>query len=574
MAGGGQRYGGYALKLGDNDAERRYGAIIRPNAPGDPLPSSGSLGFVAQLQQDLTTLGFLELGEGTPGIFDTVIKWAVREFQIASSAPGKGAARLIDQTYTGSLSAAKLAQHTLTGNEIYSKKEGVSGVVGPDTTAAIGAWLGGYLRCPVVFQSYAVAQPKHKPKVFTLIEEGFWQASRKLKFTPAGHSPRVFACDFTGDYDALPAADDGSVPKAPAGSRCFPVGRRNVFGKGSAQTIGPYSTSTDSLVASKRAVAAVSPAALTAKQWAKLTPSEQSTYRVVRAVAQLECGGVLDSLNAYDGLRVSAGLFHPGAFTNLKKPAGQVTKAELGAFLAYVKSQVNGTFGDLFENRGVSVKEAWGDGTVYNSSQAKYEANISLQGVDGTFAAVTAANDADYIRNWPWFYRFEMAFRSVDKLRTLWWPFARQRIADILSTPWPSPVPGGGTGVRIGDVFRSEASIASLLRWHVLLPAHIVSGGKAGSRVLKIFAKSGISPLLMLSHYGSNEEQMLLDAIRTVAAATGSKELQHGLNTIRAGSRGRTPDTTDPANTAPPLRTDRSFQFFADGIPFPRTVSA
>jgi hypothetical protein len=574
-----ERYGGYVLRLGDNDAGLRYGSFVRPNAPVDMLPIRGGHGFVAQLQQDLVTLGFLEPNEVTLGTFDEIIKWAVREFQIVSSAPGKGAAKLLDQTYTGPLSASKLTPHTLDGDEIYSKKESISGVVGTDTTTAIAAWIKGFLRCPIVFQSYDVIRHKNppKPKTFNLIEEGFWRASRMLASGPSGKAPQVFACDFTGDYDSLPAADDGSIPKAPAGARCFPVGRRNVFGKKPAQTVGPYSVADNTLLVSGRGLAAVSPAALIGKQWddQSLSSSEKSTYRVIRAVAQLECGGLFDSLNAYDDLRVSAGLFHPGAFTKVKKPAGQVTKAELGAFLAYLKSEATSTFDDLFENRGVSVTENWGDATIYNSIQAKYEAHISLQGADGKFTSVTLGNDADYLRNWPWFYRFEMAFRSVDKLRTLWWAYGRQRVADILAAPWPSPAPGGGNGVTIGAVFRSEASIAALLRWHVLLPGHIVSGGKAGPKVLKIFDRSGITPLLMLTKYGLQEEQKLFSAICSAAASYGSKELQHGLNVIQAGTRGQPPsDAIDPGDAPATLGVDRTFQFFSNGIPYPRAVFA
>ena len=571
MSGGDGRYGGYALKLGDNDAERRYGALVRPNQPGDPLPARGSPGFVAQLQQDLTTLGFLEPGEGTPGTFDTIVKWAVREFQIVASALGKGGAALLNPAYSGPLSAAQLGRHTLVDKEIYSKSEGISGVAGQGTTAAISAWIDGHVRCPVVFQSYETF--KSPWRFGKLIEEGFWQASRRFRPGASGSFPCVFACDFTGDYDTLPAPDADKIPKAPIGARCYPVGHRAVYSYDDHQTVGPtVKYDIEVLVVSRRAAVAVSPTTLIGKQWTALTDAEKSTYRVIRAVAQAECTGKYDAVNAYDDGWISAGLYHPTAFTRVS--TDQVTKAELGAFLAYVKSQAASTFGDLFENRGVSVKELWGDKTIYNSSQAKYEANISFQGADNQFTAVTSASDADYLRNWPWFYRFEMAFRAVDKLRLLWWPYGRQRLADILSTPWPAPAPGGGKGVTIGNVFRSEASVAALLRWHVLMPKHIVQGGQAGAMVQKIFAKSKIDPKLMLSKYGSTEEQKLLDAIHGVAATAGSPELKDTLNRMRAGSRGQAGGTSDPGATQPQLGIDPSFQFFADGIPFPRTVSA
>jgi hypothetical protein len=576
---GGERYGGYALKLGDSDVTKRYGALVRPNLPSDPIPTIGTRGFVAQLQQDLITLGFLEPNESTPGSFDNILKWAVREFQIMGSAPDMGGAKLSDPGYTGPLSAAKLTRHTLTGNEIYTKGDGISGVAGTATAAAIDAWISAKLRCPVVFQSYDVIPPPRTkqtprpPPTFDLIEEGFWRASRTLRASPSGRGRvRVFACDFTGAYDAAPVPSAGRVPPAPSGARSFPVGRRNVFGKGTHQTIGPYSTIGDTFVAPSRAVVGISPTTLVNKT--VLTASELSTYSVVRAVAQVECGGLFDSLNAYDGERVSAGLYHLGAFTPIKNPAGGVAKGELGAFFAYVKSQAPAVFDALLGSRGVAVVENWGDASVYNTSQSKYEAQFSLQGDGGAFAPVTAGTDADFLRNWTWFYRFEMGFRTIEQLRLLWWPYARQRLADILSTPWPDPAPGGGTTVTIGSIFRSELSAAVILRWHVLAPGNIVSGGKAGAVVRQAFATSGIPASLMLSQYQAAEEAKLIQGLYTVAESRGSQQIRHDLDTIRAGNRGQTSPTSHGQSAAPlPLGTDRTFQFFGDNIPFPRAVA-
>nr|BFE77735.1 hypothetical protein GCM10020093_003360 [Planobispora longispora] len=88
----------------------------------------------------------------------------------------------------------------------------------------------------------------------------------------------------------------------------------------------------------------------------------------------------------------------------------------------------------------------------------------------------------DVFRGWHWFYRFQMAARTVDGFRRRMWHMARLRLRDIAETPWNGPAeaptwtvpdpqaPGGLRPARIKDVITSERGMALVYRWHISLP--------------------------------------------------------------------------------------------------------
>jgi hypothetical protein len=113
-------------------------------------------------------------------------------------------------------------------------------------------------------------------------------------------------------------------------------------------------------------------------------------------------------------------------------------------------------------------------------------AQTDRTGAAKAFADTVAEHD--YLRGWHWTYRFVAALRGRDGLRRAMWPLERQRIADILSTPWDGPNgpatvadvddgAGGTRKARIGDVLTSELAVARALAWHHAAPAGIVSPG-------------------------------------------------------------------------------------------------
>ena len=91
---GTERYGGWALRKGDRD----NGHVYEGQARLVDIPGAGVRGWVAQLREDLATLGFGPQfgyvdGEGLQATFDVDLERAVREFQISAAGAWQRALR-------------------------------------------------------------------------------------------------------------------------------------------------------------------------------------------------------------------------------------------------------------------------------------------------------------------------------------------------------------------------------------------------------------------------------------------------------------------------------------------------
>src|SRR5262249_12008568 len=78
------RYGSFALKRNDADAEGRYAGevrTIRAEQDCNNVPRLGSEQFVEALQAELRTLGFRHVDRGPKGVFGMHTEWALRDFQ-------------------------------------------------------------------------------------------------------------------------------------------------------------------------------------------------------------------------------------------------------------------------------------------------------------------------------------------------------------------------------------------------------------------------------------------------------------------------------------------------------------
>jgi hypothetical protein len=228
-----------------------------------------------------------------------------------------------------------------------------------------------------------------------------------------------------------------------------------------------------------------------------MTPEARSTFRVVRAVTEEECGGYLDSMNAYDTALLSAGCYHWTICLFLGTPV-RVEEGELAAFFAYLKGLGNGgntaaatSFHQSFQCFGCDIAETWANNTsragtlCWDSTLRKYTATVQLESEEVGLISLTDAALAEWFRGWHWFYRIAMAIRTDATLRARMWDYARLRVRDVLATPWGADAPWGGTlkngtdPATIGDVFTSEQAAAILVRWHVWKPAHVVNGSTA-----------------------------------------------------------------------------------------------
>ena len=150
-----------------------------------------------------------------------------------------------------------------------------------------------------------------------------------------------------------------------------------------------------------------------------LSARQLSTYKVIRAVAEVECLGFFDSLNAYDNAIVSLGPCHWTA--GIVARNGTVDEGELCAFLSYLKHADSVAYHQAFGFFGVGIADAWvnsagvaNGSNLWQSSSRKYTSWLTQQQDDGSYRPVPALEaDANYFKNWHWFYRLSMAGRTI-----------------------------------------------------------------------------------------------------------------------------------------------------------------
>ncbi|MFJ1596542.1 peptidoglycan-binding protein [Streptomyces sp. NPDC088261] len=260
--------------------------------------------------------------------------------------------------------------------------------------------------------------------------------------------------------------------------------------------------------------------------FARLTPAETSTFKVIRAVSEVEAMGFFDGVNAHDNALASLGLCHwtmgrilppEDTDTPADREYWKTEESELWAFFAYLKTYDRPAYDQLLGVCGVAPDREWtGTGKAQNfngrkpprglwqSSQRKFVAygtatdrNGAAQPLDGFTARAGSpvrgygeVGELEYFRTWHWFHRFVMAGRTSERFRHAMWDMARMRVRDLLTAQWnrtdikqPRRMVAGTT---IGDVFRSERTVALILRWHVLAPGNVLRDGKAAEYLHRV----------------------------------------------------------------------------------------
>jgi hypothetical protein len=481
-------YGCHDLRRGDMDSDP--GNHNRPkwggqaNAPADRCPpplaaAAANPQHVRQLQADLRSLGFLIVGAPS-GTFDRNTEWGVREFQIYAKmdlvARVQPAAAAHLQQGADVVAAANGHDTASNTSEYVNSLEStgntapyagpVSGVVNAATRAAIDHWLRNKWRCPVVIEAWTVTRGRRTaPAAINLWAHDAHPSS----------APRMYARDFT-NYYTFPATRN--------------VNDMHVIGDYVTYLSwsGPRSVPPTHVWTSEGEML---PAALVGN--ASPTGSTLSTYRVVRAVSEVECIGYFDSINCYDNAFVSAG---PGHWTIGIVQTSSVDEGELCGYLAYLRHIDPVAFRQAFEFFGMRIDENWvsaagpADGAdLFSRSQRKYTGWPALQQENGTFARMARTEaDGNYFKTWHWHYRFVMAGRTIQGYRERMWDMTRIRLRDILNVPWGTGVAQVGTGTsarpaKIGDVFTSERAVAMILRFHIRFPGYVISGGAPAGRL-------------------------------------------------------------------------------------------
>ena len=461
-------YGDYNLAREDNDTARRWGGIVRPASAAQPAGQ----GFVSRLQRDLLALGF-RLFDSANGNFGAATHWALREFQ--AYAKMEHAAQENTQS-TATRYVDRLTRVSIPQPQRYTGR--VSGVLNARTRQLLRHWVDNRWRCPVVAEAWNMLGNNRN----TLAQGNVWRHDE----VPTGR--RVYVRDFTEYYD-------------------FPAGRnRNdliVLGPrlNYLQWQGPASQAPQHTWRE----AEMLPERLVGVPLAQLTDAQRSTFKVIRAVSEVECMGFFDSVNAYDNAFISLGPCHwtLGIVNNGDVDAQNVrvvAEGELCGFLAYLRQTEATAFEDAVGFFGVRVDEDWGANgqTLYNTSQRKYAGWVAVEQENGTWQRLQEREpEANFLKTWHWFYRFVMAGRTIAGFQRRMWHLARARLRDLRRSAWGTGVtaiPTGAQGqtrpVTVGDVFTSERALGIILRWHIRFPGHVLTNGQAANRLRNALARA------------------------------------------------------------------------------------
>lgn len=559
-------YEDHDLQRGDHDGSAAnsrppvWGGISDPLPPSQsaqtPLAQGGATltvyAHVQQLQRDLRELGFLMIANPS-GVFDRFTEWAVREFQAYARMPQVARlSRSLLRALTGNPGAGEAAPEVVALGQVANHAPPVSyyvatleecvnsarysgpvcGVVDQATRMAIEHWLAQGYRCPVVIEAWNVAQGIRT----TLFNDGsnLW----RYDLLPST-VPRIYFRDFSGYY-SYPATRKASDYHVLGTNLSFP-------GHGGPASGVPRHTWSEAEMLPELLIG---PTRNIAQLAANPDGAQASTYRVVRAVAEMECMGAFDSVNAYDDAIASLGPCH---WTMGVMPAGGYDDGELPAFLAYVMANNADAYNKAFGNFGLYPSDYWiapNAGPLWNPGQRKYSGWVRLHNkmtnpalVPPNLAQMTlldrAQDEAEYLKTWHWFFRYVMAGRTVAGVRNAMWDMVRIRIRDIRSRAVSVTLGPVVINATLGEIFTSEKSIGILLRWHIYRPVHV-----AGNRVITAIAKAmqsnaALNWSLPVSQWTDGHETALTDSILSEANTVNAQHAEVATWPAYAGRAGR-----------------------------------
>ena len=493
----------------------------------DPKWSSDMSGQYRAAKASLTVFGFNVLFDDDGS--DTVTPWltlALREFQAYASMG------IVAQEKTGTLPKRWIEGLQPVPNA-HRYAGPIDGVLTPAVQTLIEHWSTNKYRCPVVVELFV----NNGAAVWPPLDTGdgdlvgnYWRYDdpRIVKFVgpkklkDAYTKLQVRVCDMSGHFEA---------PHDP-GHALQKIGR-----------LQKHFDFVGAALADSRVIgreSEVLPDVLTGLDWSNMTaPKTQRTFRVVRAVSELECLGYLQSINGYDDAWMSLGPCHwTLALALLRKPPPAATKigaGELPAFLAYWASEEPADAARVLTKPfGVGFAPTWKKGESGKSADPSWDATRSYTGrmtcqaiaMDGSAVQneLDTFGELDWFRTLHWYWRFLATIRNVKSFRQRQWNMTRLRMRDLLAYQIdPSDRPGAPAGTKtvpVSALITSEAGVALLLRMHVR-KSGFVSGRKFNAPNLRLaLALAGIAETNP-AKWTDTEEQILIEALAAAAAFSG-----------------------------------------------------
>ncbi|MEW2476021.1 peptidoglycan-binding domain-containing protein [Micromonospora gifhornensis] len=466
-------YGAHPLRLGDSDADGRYGGI----AHGEP----GT--HVRLLQQHLTQLGF-PTSPDPVGSFGPRTASALREFQISARFARVHKLRL-DEAGNPVDPAVLPAVRRYHGR--------INGCLNPDTATLLKTWLtpdakGLQTRNAATVDAYRM-QADVPGEVVTA---NLWHPADETDPTLG-----VYATDHL-ERHPIPAAR-----RLPGGPGRVALGRYAAPDPGTGTPGGPVVAG-----AALWPEAALTPQSLIPPEYNDTPPlprADLSTYRVIRAVAEAGGGTHFDAVDASGADRLRLG--------PLRWSLGVDGFGDLAALLAYYQfidptgyRRDLGRYG-IWPAQPWWARDVWSDGAAgHHAREASRLALYGLRDAEGRVhphdllpLGPTDGEGFDHLQGWHAVHRLVMTLRTTDGLRRAMWRFAVRRINRLRQRSWRHPGSSTPTGplvrhgtdssrdATLGEVFTSEQAVAALLRWHTVLPEQVLGEHGAADGLRAVF---------------------------------------------------------------------------------------
>lgn len=432
-----------------------------------------SKGWEERLRKRLMAMGFGDVGGNMP------IEAVVREFQIAASAPV--VARAKNSLATDDQLAKRDFRDLIAVHNQALYKGPISGRANQQTRRLIGEWTQHKQRSPLIIAAYSGLKDANLkvPKNKDAHHADLW---RRKETEDSGL--RMFAADFTRlspgqtlDEDGLELIGHYSPYKRTGGPGPLePTPARRVpFAEFRPGRIG----------LDEQALAA-------AKCNDPLYPAA-STFRVIRAVSEIECKGSLDQITAYDDAGISYGPCHWSMATAKDNAANDTELGGLSAYLYYLDKQDAPLGVDVFARQGfrpfLSTEEDALKAARKNSNGA-FVWRLGLIDDLGASREMTKDDVLNTIPSWRNFYRWVDIGRRNELIGPPTWTMALRRLHQLMTVPFPSKSLTAFhkkemAEPTLGSVFTSELAVAILMRWHVKRPTDLVKTSEADNKTKK-----------------------------------------------------------------------------------------
>lgn len=481
-------------------------------------PVAFTAGPLIDLAGRLEALGFnLFFAADDTATRERWLKHAVREFQIYASMPfvarqkaGVPPARWLDRL------------ERVANSAIYAgPKDGDP--VAPGLAAAISHWETNSYRCPVVVEIYVKTTAlKPVPPGPNGIEGNYWRYDDPRLTTffasrPALKQLRVRVCDLSGHFCPPHGTAENQMADGGRVSQVPPYWR------------GGYSFG-------DRDADEILPETLVGTPWNQIaSAATKATFRVIRAVSELEANAHFDGFNTYDDAVASLGPYNwalAPAYLLLKTaptPQHQAGAGELACYLAFWEGRDGAiATAKLKDPFGLVFKPAWpaasaGPRLPSWPSTRNYVGTIDWAPFESANDGKRKLGDLEWLRTAHWAWRWLALSRFVPSFRTRQWDLARTRVRDILEYAIdPSDRPGKPAGTKtvpLSRMFTSETAVALLLRCHVRKAGFLHNKGFAHPSLRLALAFANLPA--NVATWGDKEQAILVEALVAVASFSG-----------------------------------------------------